>query len=72
MKEERFPHTRKALRRRTLWVAGVCFGAMEESTGTGVLRAKWRDSHTEDHCQPVLTSLRGLSAHTPGQVGAEN
>ena len=51
MKEERFPHTRKPLRGQRLWVAeGVSFGAMEESTATGVRRAKRRDSHTEDRC----------------------
>ena len=46
------------------------FGATEESTATGVQRAKRRDSRTEDWCQPALTSLRGLSAHLLGQVGA--
>ena len=49
---------------------GESFGATEESTETGVQRAKQRDSHTEDRCQPALTSLRGLCAHLPGQVGA--
>ena len=49
---------------------GVSFGAMEESTVAGVQRAKQRDSHTEDRCQPALTSLRHLSAHPPGRVGA--
>ena len=43
---------------------------MEESAATGVQRAKWRDSRTEDRCRPALTSLRGLSAHPPGWVGA--
>ena len=49
MKEENFPHTRKPLHwwRRGL-AAGGSFRAMEESTATGVWRAKWRDSHTED------------------------
>ena len=46
------------------------FGATEESAATGVGRAKRRDSHTEDWCQPALTSPRGLSAHPLGQVGA--
>ena len=51
MKEERFPHTRKPLRGWRLRVAeGGSFGAMEESTSTGVQRAKWRDSHIEDRC----------------------
>ena len=49
---------------------GGSFRAKEESTATGVQRAKRKDSCTEDHCQPALTSLRGLSAHLPGQVGA--
>ena len=44
-------------------------GATAESVATGVQRAKWRDSRTEDRCRPALTSLRGLSAHPPGQVG---
>ena len=36
MKEERFPHTRKPLRRRRLRVAeGGSFGATEESAATG-------------------------------------
>ena len=43
---------------------------MKESEATGVQRAKWRDSCTEDRCRPALTSLRGLSAHPPGWVGA--
>ena len=46
------------------------FGATEESSATGVQRAKWRDSCTEDRCRPALTSPRGLSAHPPGRVGA--
>ena len=71
MKEERFPHTRKPLLWQRLQVAeGGSFGATEESTATGVWRAKWRDSSTEDWCQPALTSLRGLSAHPSGCVGA--
>ena len=71
MKEERFPHTRKPLCGRRLRVAEEgSFGAAEESTATGVRRAKRRDSLTEDQCQPAITSLRGLSAHTPGRAGA--
>ena len=70
MKEERFPHTRKALRGRRLRVAeGGSFGAKEESTATGVRRAKRRDSRTEDRCRPALTSPRGLSAHPLGRAG---
>ena len=73
MKEERFPHTRKALRGWRLWVAeGVSFGAMEESAATGVRRAKRRDSRTEDQCRPALTSPRSLSAQLPRQAGARS
>ena len=71
MKEERFPDTRKPLRRQRLQVAeGGSFGATEESTATGVWRKKRRDSCTEDQCRPALTSPRGLSAHPPGWAGA--
>ena len=42
---------------------GGSFRATEERAATGVQRAKQRDSHTEDRCQPALTSPRGLSAH---------
>ena len=70
MKEKRFPHTRKPLRGQRLRGAeGGSFGATEESTATGVQRAKRRDSHTEDQCRPALTSPRGLSAHPPGRAG---
>ena len=70
MKEERFPHTRKALRGQRLWVAeGGSFGATEESAATGVRRAKLRDSRTEDRCRPALTSPRDLSAHPLGRAG---
>ena len=70
MKEERFPHTRKPLRRRRLRVAeGGSFGATEESAATGVRRAKRRGSRTEERCQPALTSPRALSAHPPGRAG---
>ena len=51
------------------WV-GESFRATEESAATGVQKAKWRDFRTEDRCRPALTSLRGLSAHLPGQAGA--
>ena len=71
MKEERCPHTRKALRGQRLRVAeGGSFGATEESAVTGVWRAKRRDSRTEDRRRPALTSPRGLSAHPPGRGGA--
>ena len=73
MKEEKFPHTRKPLH---WWKRGVggggSFGATEESAATGVQRAKWTDSRTEDRCQPALTSLRCLSSHPPGWVRAES
>ena len=71
MKEERFPNTRMALRGQRLRVAERgSFGATEESTATGVRRAKWRDSRTEDRCRPALTSPRGLSAPPRGRAGA--
>ena len=70
MKEEMFPHTRKPLRGQRRRVAeGGSFGATEESAATGVRRAKWRDSCTEDRRQAALTSPRGLSAHPPGRAG---
>ena len=70
MKEERFPHTRKPLRGRRLRVAeGGNFGATEESTATGVRRAKRRDSRTKAQCRAALTSPRGLSAQPPGRAG---
>ena len=51
VKEERFPHTRKPLHRQRLRVAERgSFASTEESTATGVQRAKQRDSHTEDQC----------------------
>ena len=70
MKEEMSPHTRKPLQwRRQGMVVGGSFGATEESTARGIQRAKRRDSHREDPCQPALTSLRGLSAHPPAWMG---
>ena len=70
MKEERFPHTRKPLRGWRLRVAeGGSFGATEESAATGVRRAKWRDSRTEERCRLALTRPRSLSAHPPGRAG---
>ena len=70
MKEEKFPHTRKPLHWQRRKLAGGSFPAMEESAATGVQRTKCRDSRSEDHCQPALTSLRGLSAHPPaGKCG---
>ena len=52
-----------------VWRRGS-FRATEESTATGVQRAKRRDSRTEDWCRPALTSPRGLSAHQPRRAGA--
>ena len=69
MKEKRLAHTRKPLHWRSRGWQGGSFEATEESADTGVRRAKQRDSRTEDRCQPALTSLRGLSAHSPGQAG---
>ena len=61
MKEETFPHIRKPLRRwRLRVVEGESFGAKEESTATGVRRAKWRDSRPEDRCQ--------LGTHQPDRL----
>ena len=50
MKEEDFPHTRKALTGGDDGWRGGSFRAMEESVEIGVRRAKWRDSCTEDWC----------------------
>ena len=70
MKEERFPCIRKPLHGQRLWVAeGGSFRVTEESSATGVRRAKWRDSRTEARRRAALTSPRGLSAHPPGQAG---
>ena len=71
MKEEKFPHNRKPLHwQRWGWQQGS-FRATEESTATGVQRAKQRDFRTEDQCQSVLTSLRGLSALSGWGLRAE-
>ena len=70
MKEERFPHTRKALHGPRWRVAeGGSFRVTEESAATGVRRAKRRGSCTEARRRPALTSPRGLSAHPPGRAG---
>ena len=59
MKEERFPRTRKPLHGQRLGVAERgSFGATEESTATGVWRAKQRDSRTEAQRLAALTSPR--------------
>ena len=70
MKEEKFPHPRKPLHWWRLGVAGGSFGAMEESAATGVQRTKWRDSRTEDWCQPALTSLSLLTLRGDWELGA--
>ena len=77
MKEERFPHTRKPLhwwRKGVSRCGGGNFRTTEENAVTGVQRAKWRDSYTEDRCQPALTSL-GLRRSDPRErtgVGCVN
>ena len=81
MKEERFPHTRKPLRRQRQRVAEEgSFRAMEESATTGVWRAKRRDSCTEDRCRPALTREAclltrwggwGLGAEPRASVGSQ-
>ena len=82
MKEERFPHTRKPLRGRRLQVAeGGSFRATEESAATGVRRAKWRDSRTEDGaeqhspaqeaCLLTREGGQGLGAEAPASVGSQ-
>ena len=48
VREEKFPHTKKPLHWQGWWWGS--FGATEESAATGVQRAKWRDSCTEDQC----------------------
>ena len=52
---------------------GGSFRATEESAATGMQRAKWRDSRTEDQCRPAFTSPRGfLLTRRHGQgLGAE-
>ena len=70
MQEESFHTLRSPFTAGDGGVGGGSFGATEESAATGVQRAKQRDSHTEDRCRPALTSMRGLSAHAPGLVGA--
>ena len=68
----KFPQTRKPRHWQRWGFVGGSFGATEESSAAGVKKAKRRDSRTEDRCRQALTSLRGLSAHPPGQVGAES
>ena len=71
MKEERFPHTRKPLRRRRLRVEeGVSFGATEESAATGVRRAKRRDSLHRGLVPTSTHQPERLVCSPPGRVGA--
>ena len=64
MKEEKFPHTRKALHWQRPgrgvggWGWGGSFRATEESAAMGVRRAKRRDSRTEARRRAALTSPR--------------
>ena len=73
MKKEKFPHTRKPLH-WWRWGGGVwegSFGAMEESTATGVQRAKQRDSAQRigaDQHSPAQKSC--LLTRWLGRVGA--
>ena len=69
-KKEKFPHTRKPLHWQRRRGGRGNFRVMEENATIVVQRAKQRDYHTKDWCQPALTNLRGLSAHTLGRVGA--
>ena len=72
MNEEKFPHISKPLRGQRLWVAEEgSFGAAEESTATGVRRAKRRDSSTEDQGRPALTSLEACLLTYRGGRGWE-
>ena len=51
-------------------MGGVSFGATEESAATGVRRAKWRDSCTEDQHSPAREAC--LLSHQGGWgLGAE-
>ena len=82
MKEERSPHTRKPLHGRRLRVAEEgSFGSTEESTATGVWRAKRRDScmgisanqHSpaREACLLTCWSKRGLGAEARASVGSQ-
>ena len=57
------------MRAETVGGGGGSFGAVEESTATGVRRAKRGDSRTEDQGREAPTSPRGLSAHPLGWAG---
>ena len=49
----------------------MIFGATEESAATGVQKAKRRDSHTENRCQPALTSREACLLMRRGGRGWE-
>ena len=67
VKEERLPHTGKS----SHWQGQRGhFRASEESTATGVQRAKQRETRTEGWRQPALPSLRRLFTRLLGEVGA--
>ena len=72
MKEEKCPHTRKPLRgwrlREAEWGS---LGAAEESTATGVRRAKRTDSSAEDRGRPALTSREACLLARRGGWGWE-
>ena len=70
MKEEKFLHTRKALHWQRRGVeGGKLWSHGGERSNRGVEGKAERFPH-EDWCRPALSSLRGLSAHPPGWVGA--
>ena len=58
MKEEKFPHTRKPLHWWRRGWRGGSFRATEESTATGVQRAKQRDPCTENQCREACLLTR--------------
>ena len=82
MKEERFPHTRKALHRQRLRVAeGGSFGATEESAATGCggqsgeipARRSGADQHSpaREACLLTRRGGRGLGAEAWASVGSQ-
>ena len=69
MKEEKFPHTRKHLH---WWDGGWVRGKLQSHGGECSNRGAEGQVERFLHRELVLTitSLRGLSAHSLGQVGA--